>query len=308
MSRLRNTAQLRRGWPGLYRREAPVEWWRLRRRSTVASAAPPAPATRPPKARRGLTLIELMFAMLITAMAVGALAAASHGVHLANEYGQGYGTATQHARVALERIARTVGEAYATVDYPGVWVTQDTDGSWTFPDTVVIWHPAGAPANANGPPLVQELVVFCPDPAAPGDLVMLTAPGDTRQVPATDATALKSLIDGLKSSSSTTKVMLSDLLRVVASPSSTTNRRAAVRFVVTVTPSAADWAKYTAGQVGWNNLNWPLGLSGSKKGLRQVWLRSEIQLMPGVTWAIGNPAGEVPVPFLGSATLSYSIP
>ena len=121
--------------------------------------------------RRGLTLIELTFAVLIMAMVTGALVGALHAVQLANEYGQGYGTATQHARVALDRIDRAVNEAYGTLNYPGVWVTADTDGSWTFPDTVVIWHPGGTPANPAGPPLVQELTIVCPDPAAPNDLI-----------------------------------------------------------------------------------------------------------------------------------------
>ena len=262
--------------------------------------------------RRALTLIELTFSILIMAIVMGALAAASHAVQLANEYGQGYGTSTQHARVALDRIARTVNEAYGTLTYPGVWVTQDTDGSWTFPDTVVIWHPSGAPANPAGPPLVQELVIYCPDPAAPNNLICLTAAGDSRQVPATDSDALKTLIDSLKTSAAASKVVLTDLVRVAidtsASPTDPTAQHAAVRFVVTLTPSADDWSRYSLGQIAWGNLPWPIGIYGSSKGMRQVWLRTELQLMPGVTWVIGNSAGEGAIPFLGSATFCYGIP
>jgi hypothetical protein len=156
--------------------------------------------------RRGLTLIDLLFGTLITAIMVGALGAASHAVQLANEYSQGYSTATQHPRVAVDRIDRAVNEAYATPNYPGIWVTKDIDGSWNFPDTVVIWHPSGAPANSAGPPLVQELMIFCPDPAGLNNLVLLTAPGDTRPVPTTDSVALKNLIDGLKTSTTANKV------------------------------------------------------------------------------------------------------
>jgi prepilin-type N-terminal cleavage/methylation domain-containing protein len=262
--------------------------------------------------RRGLTLIELTFAVLIMAIVMGALAAASHAVQLANEYSQGYGTATQHARVAVDRIDRAVAEAYGTVNYPGVWVTQDTQGSWTFPDTVAIWHPSGSPVNTAGPPLVQELMIFCPDPSAPNNLVLLTAPGDTRQVPATDSVALKSMIDSLKTSGTVNKVLLTELVRVSlvsgGSTRGTVGQQAAVRFVVNMTPSATDWANYTAGKVTWSNLPWPLGIDGSNKGMRQVWLRSEIQLTPGVNWIIGNPAGEGAIPFLGSAVFCYSIP
>jgi hypothetical protein len=201
-----------------------------------------------------------------------------------------------------------VNEAYGTLIYPGVWVVPDTDGSSTFPDTVVIWHPNGAPANPAGPPLVQELTVFCPDSAALNNFVQMTAPGDTRQLPATDPVALKSLIDGLKTSTATNKVVLTDLVRVALMPSGSVGQRAAARFVVTLTPSAADWSRYTAGTVTWNNLPWPVGIYGSSKGMRQVWLRGEIQLMPGASWVIGNSAGETAIPFLGSAVFCYGIP
>jgi Tfp pilus assembly protein PilW len=261
------------------------------------------------RSRRGLTLIELLFASLITAIVVGALGAASHAVQLANEYSQGYSTATQHARVAFDRIDRAVNEAYATPNYPGIWVTQDSDGSWNYPDTVAIWHPSGAPANSAGPPLVQELMIFCPDPAGLNNLVLLTAPGDTRPVPTTDFVALTNLIDGLKTSTTASKVALTNLLRVATPLSSSgSQQRAAARFIVTLAPSAADWASYTAGKTAWNSLPWPLGIYGANKGMRQVWLRSELQLMPGASWIDGNSAAQQPIPFLGSAVLSYGMP
>ncbi len=112
--------------------------------------------------KNGLTLIELTFAVLIMAIVMEALAAASHAVQLANEYSQGYGTSTQHARVALDRIDRTVTEAYGTVNYPGVWVTQDTEGSWTFPDTVAIWHPSGCAGECGRPAAVARADDFLP--------------------------------------------------------------------------------------------------------------------------------------------------
>ncbi|HEY2147926.1 MAG TPA: prepilin-type N-terminal cleavage/methylation domain-containing protein [Pirellulales bacterium] len=261
--------------------------------------------------RCGLTLIELIFSALIMAMVAAALAAASHGVQLANESSQGYGTAAQHARVAIERIRQSVEGAIGNLNYPGLWVTQDTAGTWTYPNTLIVWQPSGTPANPAGPPLAQELTIFCPDPAAPSDLIQLTVPGDTRSVPTTDATALKSFIDGLKTSSTANKIQLTTLLRV-ATPSGSVgaqaSQQAAVRFVVTMNPSASDWAAYSGGKTAWSNLPWPQGIFGSSKGIRQVWVRTELQLMPGATWIDGNPGGEIPIPFLGSATLAYGIP
>jgi hypothetical protein len=263
--------------------------------------------------RHGLTLIELTFSALIMAMVAAALAAASHGVQLANESSQGYGTAAQNARVAIERIRRSVEAATGNLNYPGLWVTQDTVGTWTYPNTLVVWQPSGTPANPSGPPLAQELAIFCPDPAAANNLIQITVPGDTRTVPTMDATALKSFLDGLKSSSTANKVLLTSLVRVATPSGSATgggqpSQQAAIRFVVTMNPSASDWAGYNGGTTAWGNLPWPQGIFGSSKGIRQVWLRTELQLMPGGAWIDGNPGGEIPVPFLGSATIAYGIP
>ena len=250
--------------------------------------------------------------MLIMAMVAGALLAMSNAVDLANEYGQGYGTATQHARVSLERIDRTVNEAFGKGIYPGVWVTEDVDGQWTYPNTLIVWHPGGTPANAAGPPLVQELVVFCPDPNAQKDFVQLTFPGNTTPVPS-DTPSLTTLIDSLKTSSGVNKVVLTPLLYVPAAASATAGTsvpRAAVRFVVTLTPSASAWAAYNAGTLAWGSLPWVLGIESSNTGagLRQVWLRTEMQLTPAVTWVASNPAGEGNMPFFGSACFYYGLP
>ena len=137
-------------------------------------------------------------------------------VQFANEYSQGYGTATQHARVAHRPDRPAVQQAYGKSIYPGVWVTQDTDGQWTYPNTLIVWQPSGTPANPSGPPLVQELVIFCPDPNAPNDLVQLTVPGNTTTVPTTNTPSFTSLINSLKTSSTANKVVLTNLLQVAS--------------------------------------------------------------------------------------------
>src|SRR5436190_18075212 len=53
--------------------------------------------------RRGLTLIELMISIMILSFTVAALGMMSRAVDISSEYNQGYGTATQHARVTLDR-------------------------------------------------------------------------------------------------------------------------------------------------------------------------------------------------------------
>jgi len=87
------------------------------------------------------------------------------------EYAEGYGTATQHARVALDRIARNVAEATANERFPGCLVVSETVGTYEYPDTLVVWHPSAAPVDPTGLPRYKELIVYCPDPNTPGRLV-----------------------------------------------------------------------------------------------------------------------------------------
>jgi hypothetical protein len=261
--------------------------------------------------RRGLTVIELLFAVMIMAVVAGALETMVGSVQVANDYSQGYGTAVQHARAALTRIESAVHSAYAKSIYPGVWVTEDTDGQWTYPNTLVVWQPSGTPANPSGPPLVQELTIFCSDPSAPNDLVQLTVPGNTTSVPTTNSSSFTSLIDSLKTSSTANKVVLTNLLELVTVSNSASVGSAArpgVRFVVTLTPSAASWTSYQNGTTAWSALAWPQGMYSSAEGRRQVWVRSELDLIPGVNWTGENSAAATAIPFLGSACLDYPLP
>src|SRR5262249_47956882 len=153
-------------------------------------------------------------------------------VEISSEYNQGYGTATQHARVTLDRLDRAINQAYANNTYCGAWVTQTTAGSYSFPDTLIVWRPSGAAANPQGAPLASELEIFCPDPSAPSHLVEITVPTDGRTMPSpSGAAAFKTFIDGLKTASGANKVMLTDLLRT-ATISGLAQSQGAVRFVV----------------------------------------------------------------------------
>ena len=259
--------------------------------------------------RRGLTIIELLFAVLIMAIVAASLQAMIGSVEIANDYSQGYGTATQHARVAFSRIEAAIHSAYGKSIYPGVWVTQDTDGQWTYPNTLIVWQPSGTPANPAGPPLVRELVIFCPDPNQPNDLVQLTVPGNATAVPTTNLSAFTTLINSLKTSTTANKIVLTNLLQVTSvSGSAGTVARPALRFVATLTPSAASWNSYLSGATTWGNLPWAQGMCSAAEGRREVWLRSEIQLVPGVAWTGENSAAGTPLPFLGSACFSYPLP
>jgi hypothetical protein len=227
-------------------------------------------------------------------------------------YADGQGTAAQHARVALSRIRNTIEGAYATPDFPGMAVLSTQVGNYAFPDTLVVWKPTGSPVNAAGPPLYSELVIYCPDPAAPYRLLEITAPTDTRVTPAlTDTSAWLSNINTIKTSNIVTKTVLTDMLRVADAGSVTSNNsnssqlRGAVRFHVTVRPSQSDWASYQAGTTAWSALPWVQGINGSQAGLRQSWCRIELQLVSTSTAAAT--ANTEAIPFFGSAALYYEI-
>jgi len=253
--------------------------------------------------RYGLTLLEMLIAMSIMVAVVGTLGILSRGVEQAFQYSEGYGAAVQHARVCLERISRTVREATANDKFPGLIVLAETEGTWSFPDTLVVWNPEGDPANADGLPRFDELVVFCPNWDAPNQLVEVTFPNDPREVPAADdQSAWKAELSALKTKPATQAVALTSLMRVCTVPESGDDPlRGALRFEARLSPSQDDWSDYEGGTLDWDDLNWVQGIYGSQTGLRQVWLRTELQLVPG-------DAEDLPVvPFFGSSALYYEL-
>jgi len=266
----------------------------------------PLPYCRP-RPVRGLTLLELLLAVSIMSIVAGTLGMLARGVRISSDYSIGYSTATQHARVTMERINRMVNEGLANESFPGAAVFADTVNGWTFPDTLVVWHPPTTAANPTGLPLFSELVVYCPSPSVPNQLLEITSPSDTRTVPALSNTAAwKTELTTLKTGSTSNKVLLSDLVRVAAVTTGGGNTRGAVRFVVAQRPSATQWSGYRAGSVLWANINWPQTLYGMQGGLAQTWVRTEIQLMTSST-AVSDSKAQQVLPFFGSAAIYYDL-
>jgi prepilin-type N-terminal cleavage/methylation domain-containing protein len=271
-------------------------------------------ASRPPRSApiepSGMTLVELLVAMSILVLVAGTLAALGRGVQQSYEYCEGYGQATQHGRVALERIERTVDEATANEQFPGFLVLADTVGSWRLPEVLVVWHPPGAPADLAGLPRYSELVIFCPDWYSQNQLVEITVPGDTRVVPAvTDLAAWRTEVTAIRKNALSRSVTLTDLVRTCPIPESTALPiRGAVRFESRLRPSQSEWNEYQAGTRAWNAIAWPQGIFGTKTGLRQAWLRIELQLMPGADWVANEEETLQPMPFFGSAAVYYELP
>ncbi|MEN6404962.1 MAG: hypothetical protein ABFC77_00670 [Thermoguttaceae bacterium] len=264
-----------------------------------------------PRSRRALTLLELMLAIAVTLMIVAAMGGLARTVQQSYEYSQGYGVATQHARVAIDRIVQNVSQAAANNAFPGCLVVPEAADASRCPDTLVLWRPAGGTASSvNVLPLFSELVIYCPNPESPQQLLELTAASDTRTVPAADdLAAWQTELAALKSAATTQKIVLTPLLRTASTTGGTSSSelRGAVRFETRLRPSADDWDGYTAGSITWKNLPWTQGIYGTKTGLRQVWVRMELQMRPGEAWISTNPAAARSLPFFGSAALYYTM-
>ena len=255
--------------------------------------------------RRGLSLIELVMAGAVIAIVAGTLVGLSNTVEQSWRYTQQSGATTQHARVVLERINRLVSEALSAPGIPGVAVMYEDVSTWRFYDTLVVWHAGGMPQNPDGPPLVGECVFICPDPNDPTQLVEITAPGDTREMNIDNKfinqSVARAVIESVKTSPTSQKVVLTDLLRA-PEVTSAAGRRGAIHMVSGMLPMDSELSQYDAGTVAWSDLSWPQDAYGSQTGTRQYWLRVELQLMPSRDDAL-NELGPTKVRgFFGSAS------
>jgi prepilin-type N-terminal cleavage/methylation domain-containing protein len=259
-------------------------------------------------ARSGLTLIELLIATSIIAMAALAMGTLARATQVSASYVEGSLTSAQHARVAMERINRAVFTATASEDFPGAIVWAESVAGQRFPDTLVVWKPAEGSLAANpvGLPRFSELVVFCPNPTVPSELLEITSRNDQRTVPAlTNITQWTTELTALKTGVASQKIVLTNMLRG-AQTSSTGPRRGCVRFESLVRPSIAAIAAYRAGTTKWTDLPWPQHWFGQTTGMRQTWVRYELQLLPHSRSDDAASDWEV-LPFLGSAAKYYEL-
>ena len=262
---------------------------------------------RPAATRSGLSLVELLVAMATLAIIAATLAGLANGAHQSWTYTQQQGTSTQHARVVLHRIAETVAAAASTPTISGVAVVYEDVGSWRFYNTLVVWL---TPTNPDGPPLVQDCVIICPDPADPTQLVEITAPGDTRTLTVTDAAinqpSQKAVIDDVKTSPTSQKTVLTDRLRAPV-VSGTNVRRGAIHFVSEERPTDSEIDDYNNGLIAWSDMSWPRDRYGTQTGLRQYRLRIELQLMPTADDGKDDTNTHRATGYFGSASHGYRI-
>ena len=253
--------------------------------------------------RRGFTLAELMISMAIMGMIVASLMALGDVAYVSSEYSLGRSHASEQARIAVSRIERAVHEAYTTPSFPSAGVMSTMVGSWRFPDTLIVWRPRVTPStpdarpfNADGPPRMNEIVVFCPNPRDPSELLEITAADDntTELNVATLATA----VTALKKSQDADTVVLSNLVCTgTLSDVAGTPVRARVRFEVVQRPTS-----YEIASTDWDDVAWVQGVASAHFGLAQTWVRFELQL-----WSTDREDSREALPFFGSAAVYYEV-
>ena len=259
--------------------------------------------------RRALTLVEMLVAMAVLGILAVGLGAMVTTIHQSNDFVRREGEALQHARIAMERIKRTCQSAHATADYPGFWTVATTSGSYSFPDALVVWSPAsGAAANAAGPPLLSELVIFTFDASSPEKLIEISARSASGTAPAINqSVAWLLLVAVAKASSAVEKIELTDLLRVADAGSGGADWRGVIRFETRYHPTEAERTAHLTGSRDWEDLTWPLGNYGSDYGVRQSWCAMELQLVPRGMTRRGSDAEAHTQAYFGSATRNYTL-
>jgi len=260
--------------------------------------------------RRGLSLTELLVASTIMVMIASGMASLAMTVHSVNGFTQGRIVAAQHARVALGRIEYTIDHGVASEQFPVCLVVTEQAGAQELPQSLVVWRPETTAVDPNGLPRVNELLIYAPDPTQPTKLTEFRAASNASVVPATSDTASwRTLIESLKTSATTDKVVITDRLRTAplsgqwtaALPAS--QLRGVIRFNRIMAPSAGQWSQYKAGTRTWTALAWPLDSYRLSSGTRAVTCQTELQIVCGDMASATTTA----VPFFGSALRTYEL-
>ena len=254
-----------------------------------------------------MTLVELLLASSIMAMAVVAMASLGSVTQSAASYTNGHNGVVEQARMIAARIKRTVEGATASDEFPGFIVIAATVDGQRFPDSLVVWHPEGDAVDPDGLPRANELVIYTPHPAFPNTLVEITLPGDSQIMPAiSDTASWRSELLSAQLGADSKQVVLSRQLRVCTTTGEAFNgytpkRRGAIRFEGRLRPSAEEVDFYKAATLDWDAMTWAQGIRSAETGLRQAWVRFELQLVPE------DVVGGESVPFFGSAALYHEM-
>ena len=141
----------------------------------------------------GMTLVELLIASSMLLMLAGVWAAWPRPWRPAPTTARGMPMPRSMPAWRLERITREIGGPPPSgTTRASPWCTR------TSPARVPGYAARLAsgrrqPVNAAGPPLVSELVIYCPNPQQPEQLLEIRAPNDARTIPLDESSESKPL-------------------------------------------------------------------------------------------------------------------
>ncbi|MFM9963514.1 MAG: type II secretion system protein J [Planctomycetaceae bacterium] len=262
------------------------------------------------RARRGMTLSELLISLTILSMMSVVLAGMSNAVQSAWSYTKGVEDCDVQAQAAIERIQYMISQTgvYDLAGQPtrvGMTVVQRSVGTTLIPDVLVLWtggRSGGMAATGvqTRLPTVGELLIYTWNPSNPSQLIEIGFPGQTATFDFA-ASDLPTVVANLLSSSTAEKIPICENLRLSAMNSGGGNISIGnVRFVLTMTPSDTELATAAPQTTAWTQLNWPQGKFSSRSGMRQATLQIELQAEPdGIVRASDTVSA---IPFFGSAS------
>jgi prepilin-type N-terminal cleavage/methylation domain-containing protein len=248
--------------------------------------------------RRGLTLVELLVSITIMSMIALVLATLSTAVNQSYDTATNLNRMTQHGRSAIRRIEKAINSAHASPQFPGLMVHMHVFSTESLPETLIVWAPDGVPNNPDGLPLVQEIIIFRPNPSNPRELLQMTRESDTSEVPALgDTSAWETLLSEFENDSKSIK--LTKYLHTFSPNSSTTLGR--VRFNLRLRPNQAQIDTHYGGGANWEDIYWPQNLFTATTGTRQHECLIEIRLRDDA------PASQDPMTFWGCSSVLFTV-
>jgi hypothetical protein len=252
-------------------------------------------------------LTQLLISIVITAMLTVVLGGLLAAVHTARQHAEGLQSATMTSQAALHRIRVMFAQTavYQVATQPtrlGAAVVYQSWNRHIIPNFVVLWT-GGLDVDLadQGPlsrlPVVNELLIYGPDPDNPAHLVEMRLPEVTSTIDFNDATFNQQMLS-LIHSPSIQKILICDHLQVAELAQgrfSTGN----VRFEFRESPNSDDLSTTHPDDVGWDELKWAQGVVGLRQANLDVELLIETQLTPDRSVVADA------IPFFDSASRCY---
>jgi hypothetical protein len=115
----------------------------------------------------------------------------------------------------------------------------------------------------------------------------------------------------MRQSNSKEVTVLTDLLRVAVVPEAgvgaAEGTRGCIRFAARLAPKPSNWDNYQNDVILWEDVSWAQKIYGPNMGLRQSWVRYELQLTPGRNFTANSAEAMPAAPFFGSAAIYYPL-